>query len=107
MKKSILNLAVLAAVCPAAAFAADADVIKTLVWNANSNPDLTNLTLNYSGEQLKKATTESYFDVVDIHGAKGRKDNVSLVVNAKGSANGSIDKQVIVLDIDKNGSSQL
>lgn len=102
MKKSILNLAVLAAVCPAAAFAADADVIKTLVWNANSNPDLTNLTLNYSGEQLKKATTESYFDVVDIHGAKGRKDNVSLVVNAKGSANGSIDKQVIVLDIDKN-----
>lgn len=99
MKKSILTLAVLAAVCPAA-FAADADTIKTIVWNTTTDPVLTNLTFDYTGAQLKAGSNgKSYFDVVDVIGATGRKDDVGLVVNANGSVNSSGDTQVIVLDI--------
>lgn len=66
MKKSILTLAVLAAVCPAA-FAADADTIKTIVWNTTTDPVLTNLTFDYTGAQLKAGSNgKSYFDVVDV-----------------------------------------
>ena len=54
MKKSILTLAVLAAVCPAA-FAADADTIKTIVWNTTTDPVLTNLTFDYTGAQLENS----------------------------------------------------
>ena len=90
MKKSILTLAVLAAVCPAA-FAADADTIKTIVWNTTTDPVLTNLTFDYTGAQLKAGSNgKSYFDVVDVIGATGRKDDVGLVVNANGSVNGSV-----------------
>ena len=99
MKKSILTLAVLAAVCPAA-FAADAETIKTIVWNTTTDPVLTNLTFDYTGAQLKAGSNgKSYFDVVDVIGATGRKDDVGLVVNANGSVNSSGDTQVIVLDI--------
>ena len=95
MKKSILTLAVLAAVCPA-----DADTIKTIVWNTTTDPVLTNLTFDYTGAQLKAGSNgKSYFDVVDVIGATGRKDDVGLVVNANGSVNSSGDTQVIVLDI--------
>ena len=93
MKKSILTLAVLAAVCPAA-FAADADTIKTIVWNTTTDPVLTNLTFDYTGAQLKAGSNgKSYFDVVDVIGATGRKDDVGLVVNANGSVNSSGDTQ--------------
>ena len=99
MKKSILTLAVLAAVCPAA-FAADADTIKTIVWTTTTDPVLTNLTFDYTGAQLKAGSNgKSYFDVVDVIGATGRKDDVGLVVNANGSVNSSGDTQVIVLGI--------
>jgi len=78
MKKSILTLAVLAAVCPAA-FAADADTIKTIVWNTTTDPVLTNLTFDYTGAQLKAGSNgKSYFEVVDVIGATGRKDDVGL-----------------------------
>lgn len=81
MKKSILTLAVLAAVCPAAAFAAGADTIKTIVWNTTTDPVLTNLTFDYTGAQLNAGSNgQSYFYVVDVIGATGRKDDVGLVV---------------------------
>jgi len=46
---------------------------------------LTNLTFDYTGAQLKAGSNgKSYFDVVDVIGATGRKDDVGLVVNANG-----------------------
>lgn len=68
MKKSLLSLAILAAVCPAAAFAADsAEQIHTIVWSGSGTaaPDL-NQTFNYTGAQLAGATSNSWFDVVEI-----------------------------------------
>lgn len=105
MKKSLLNLAVIAAISPAAAFAASGDTIKTIVWNTTDNPDLTNKTFNYSGEQLKAGSNgKNYFDVVDVIGATGRKDNAGIIVNAKGSVNKGGDTQVIALDISGNAN---
>lgn len=87
MKKSLLSLAILAAVCPAAAFAADsAEQIHTIVWSGSGTaaPDL-NQTFNYTGAQLAAgATSNFWFDVVEIKdSAAGLVENASLTVSAK------------------------
>lgn len=103
MKKSLLSLAILAAVCPAAAFAADsAEQIHTIVWSGSGTaaPDL-NQTFNYTGAQLAGATSNSWFDVVEIKdSAAGLVENASLTVSAKtpNSTSGA-DKQIEVLDV--------